>query len=262
MTKIHPSAIVGKASLGENVEIGPYSIVEDGAVVGDNCIVEPYARLRGCVKLGKGVRICSYALIGGDPQDLNFDMFVPTFVEIGDGTLVRESSTIHRATFAGQATRVGSNCLLMASSHIGHDCKVADNVILCSFSALAGHVHVDKGAFISGGVMVHQRTRVGEGAFISGTSAVSLDVPPFSYAHARNDIGGINVVGMSRKGFSREEIAEVKSLYFKVYSGGSPRKIAMQLKDSEPPTTRAGKIFLDFFALEGRHYLQPRAREK
>ncbi len=259
MNNIDSTAIVSPdAVLGDGVKVGAYALVEGRARIGDGSIIEPHARVCGGARIGKGCRICSFAVVAGDPQDLHFDASLETFAEIGDGSVVRESATIHRATFEGKATIVGRNCLIMASAHIGHDCVLADNVILANFSACAGHVKVANDAFISGGVMVHQRVRIGEGVIISGNSATSLDVPPFVIAYARNNVGGLNLIGMNRRRMPREDIAEVKRLYSEVYATPAARKNALAILESGNVRTAAGRKFLEFFTVENRHYIVPR----
>lgn len=259
MNDIHSTAIVSpEALLGENVKIGAYAIVEAGAQLGDGCVVEAHARVCSAARLGRNCRVCSFALVGGEPQDLHFDSSIKSYVQIGDGTVLRESSTVHRATFEGKSTIVGKDCFLMASSHVGHDCVVGDRVIIANFAALAGHVVCDDDVFVSGGVMIHQRVRIGEGAIISGNSASSLDIPPYTIAHARNQIGGLNLIGMNRRKMPRADIAEVKHLYSLVYANTSARKNALALIESGAAQTAAGKKFLEFFSMPNRHYNMPR----
>ena len=259
MNNIHPTAIVGEnVTLGDNITIGAYAIVEDGAIIADSCIIEPSARIHGFARLGKSVKIGSFATIAGEPQDLHFDSSIPSYVEIGENTVIREGATIHRATIENASTVIGKNCLIMANAHIAHDCVLGDNIIQCPFSALGGHVKVANNVFISGGAMVHQFMRLGEGAMLSGLSSASKDVPPFVYLFERNSVRGINIIGMSRRGFSRAEISQVKSFYSKVYVGGvSPRKVALELLQTEENITNAGRIFLEFFTEENRHFVTP-----
>lgn len=181
---IHTTAIVpASAKLGQNVEIGAYAVLEDGVEIGDNSLIEAHAHIKRGARIGRGCSVGSFATVSGDPQDLHFDRATVSFVEIGDGTAVREGATVHRATAAGGSTRVGKNCLLMANSHIGHDCVVGDRCILAPFCALGGFVRMGNDAFVSGGVMLHQKIRVGDGVMISGVSAFSEDIPPYVNAH-------------------------------------------------------------------------------
>lgn len=259
MNDIHSTAIVSPdAVLGDNIKIGPYAIVEGGARVGDGCAIEAHARVCGAARLGANCRVGSFALVGGEPQDIHFDSSIKSYAEIGEGTVLRESSTVHRATFEGKSTIVGKNCFLMASAHVGHDCVVGDNVIIANFSALAGHVVAANDIFISGGVMIHQRVRIGEGVIVSGNSAASFDIPPYTIEYGRNQIGGLNLIGMNRRKMPRADIAEVKHLYNLVYATASARKNALALIEQGAAQTEAGKKFLDFFTMPNRHYNIPR----
>ena len=256
---IDKTAIVSaSAILGGNVKIGAYAIVEDDVVIGDNTVIESHSKICSGARIGKNCRMCSFAVISGEPQDLHFDSSLKTYTEIGDGTVIRENATVHRATIEGKATVVGKNCFFMASTHVGHDCVIGDNVIIANFTALGGHVLVDKDVFISGGVMIHQRMRIGEGGILSGNSALSLDVPPYVIAFERNKLAGLNLIGMTRRGMSRAEIAEVKKLYNAVYASMSVRKNALDLIASGSAQTEAGKKFLEFFTMENRRYAMPR----
>ncbi len=263
MSKIHNTAIIADdVKIGDNVEIGAYAIIESDVVIGENTVVEPHAKVCSGARIGRGCRISSFCVVSGNPQDLHFDVSTKTYTEIGDGTVLREGVTIHRATFEGKATVIGKNCFFMAYSHAGHDCVVADNVIVANNTALAGHVHVDKDVFISGGVMIHQFMRVGEGCIISGNTAVSLDVPPYVIAFNRNELAGLNLIGMKRRGMSRDAVAEVKHLYAQVFSTLSARKNALALLEAGEAKTEAGRKFLEFFKPEGRRFMQPRGHSE
>lgn len=257
---IHPTAVIEDGvKLGENVKVGAYAVIESGAVIGNNCVIEHHASIRKYARIGDNCKIASFAVVAGDPQDLHFDTSIQSYVEIGEGSTVREGATIHRATVEGASTKIGKNALLMANSHIAHDCVIGDNFIQACYSALAGHVHVGNDVFLSGGSMIHQRCRIGEGVIISGNSAVSMDIPPYTIAFERNLLAGLNLIGMNRRKMLREEIAEVKSLYMQVYKTTSARKNALELLESGAAKTQAGKKFLEFFKEEKR-YLAPRER--
>lgn len=257
---IHHTAIIGDfVKIGENVSIGAYAVVGDGVEIGDNTSIESHACIRQGSRIGSNCKIGSFAVISGEPQDLHFDSSIESYVEIGDGTTVREGATIHRATVPESSTKVGKNCLVMATSHIGHDCELGDNCILANFSALAGWVKTDSNCFISGGVMLHQKIRVGEGVIVSGNSAFSLDIPPFVNAYGRNDMTGLNIIGLSRRGVSREAVAELKRLYSRVFATLSVRKNAIDALESGMATTPEGIKFLEFFKMENRHYLHPKS---
>lgn len=256
---IHPTAVIDEgAKLGENVKVGPYAVIENDVVIGDGTLIETHAHVCSGARIGKNCRICSFSTVSGDPQDLHYDTNITSYTEIGDNTTIREGASIHRATFDGKATVVGKNCLIMANVHLGHDVVLGDNIIIGCFTAVAGHAHISTNAIISGGVMVHQFCRVGEGAIISGNSAISMDVPPFVNAFARNNIAGLNLIGMMRRKMTREEVSDVKHLYMHVYSSATVKKNAMAAIEGNLAKTDAGRRFLDFFTRDDRHYLQPR----
>ena len=263
MESIHPTAVIGeKAKIDPTAQIGAYAIIESGAQIGSNAVIEPHARICGGARIGAGCTICSFSTIAGLPQDLHFDKNLETFVEIGEGTVVREGSTIHRATVEGGSTKIGKDCLLMANSHIGHDSVLGDHVIVAPFTACAGHVTVGDDAFISGGVMLHQKIRVGCGAMVSGNTASSMDIPPYVNAYGRNNMAGFNLIGLMRRKVSREAIAELKRLYGFIYASGNPRKNAKEAFEKGMAKTKEGEIFARFF-FEGeavKPILRPRAK--
>jgi len=177
---IHPTTIIdSQADLGENVYIGPYCVIESGVVIGDNCHIEPFVHLKSNTSLGKNNHIHSYACIGGKPQDSKFQGET-TWLEIGDNNCIREYVTINIGTEGGgKVTRVGSNCLIMAYSHVAHDCILGDNVVLANAATLAGHIVVEDYAVVGGLSAVHQFVRIGQYAYIGGMTGVPQDVPPF-----------------------------------------------------------------------------------
>ena len=211
---IHPSAIVHpRAEIGRDVEIGAYAIVGEGCVVGDGCVVAPRAMLERNVILGQGVRVGAGSVLGGDPQDLKYKG-EPTTVEVGEGTTIREYSTINRGTKQSFKTTVGKNCFLMSYVHLAHDCHIGDGVIISNATQLAGHVTIDDKAILSGLVAVHQFATVGRFSFIGGCSRVAKDVPPYVKAVGNPiKLYGLNSVGLERNGFPEEVRRELKRAY-------------------------------------------------
>lgn len=256
---IHPTAVVSpQAELGEGVVIGAYALIEGDARIGAGTVIEPMARVHSGARIGANCTIGSFSTISGEPQDLHFDKSKKTFVEIGDNCVIREGATIHRATVEGGATKIGNNALMMANSHVAHDCVIGDNFIEGCFTAVAGHCHLADNIFLSGGVMIHQKVRIGEGVIVSGVSAASLDIPPFINVFGRNDMSGLNTIGLRRRGVSAACIADLKNLYSIVFDSDSVRKNALAAIDAGAAKTDVGRLFLDFFRMEGRHYLHPR----
>src|SRR5687767_14162970 len=214
MPGIHPTAIVStRAELGDNVTVGPYAIIGDGCVIGDGSTIEPRAVLEKNVRLGANVIVGIGTVLGGDPQDLKFKG-EETWVEIGDGTRIREYTTINRGTAQSYKTSVGRNCFLMSYVHLAHDCHVGDGVIISNATQLAGHVTVEDRAIISGVSAVHQFVRIGKFSFVGGCSRVSQDVPPFIKAVGNPiKLYGLNSVGLERNGFPEETRRELKRAY-------------------------------------------------
>src|SRR6188474_1745299 len=214
MTNIHPTAIVSdQARLGENVQVGPGVIVGDGCEVGDDCILEARAVLERNVRLAPGVRVGIGTVLGGDPQDLKFKG-EETWVEVGEGTRIREYTTINRGTSQSFKTTVGKGCFLMSYVHLAHDCHIGNGVIISNATQLAGHVTIDDRAIISGVTAVHQFVKIGKYSFIGGCSRVPKDVAPFVKAVGNPiKLFGLNSVGLERNGFPEEVRRELKRAY-------------------------------------------------
>ncbi len=174
------------------------------------------------VKIGKNCRVFPGAVIGGPPQDLKFAGEI-TYVEIGDNTTLREFVTVNRGTAASgkNITKVGSNAFIMSYVHVAHDCLVGNNVILASYVGLAGEVEIHDHAIVGGSSGAHQFCRVGAHAMISGGSYFGKDVPPYVLAgHRPLSFGGVNIIGLRRRGFSNEKIQEISDIYKIIYGGG------------------------------------------
>jgi|SoiMethySBSTD1v2_1073268.scaffolds.fasta_scaffold29999_2 UDP-N-acetylglucosamine acyltransferase len=214
MPGIHPTAIVSpRAELGDNVTVGPYVIIGDGCVVGDGCTLEARSVLAKNVRLAASVSVGIGTVLGGDPQDLKFKG-EETWVEIGEGTRIREYSTINRGTAQSFKTTVGKGCFLMSYVHLAHDCHVGDGVIISNGTQLAGHVTVEDRAILSGLSAVHQFVKIGRHSFVGGCSRVAKDVPPFIKAVGNPvKLYGLNSVGLQRSGFAEETVRELKRAY-------------------------------------------------
>ena len=257
---IHCTAIIDpSARLASDVTVGPHAIIEAGVVIGPGSSIAAQAIIKKNSVLGKNVQVDHFAVIGGNPQDLSFKTDIKSNVQIGDGTIIREHVTVHRATQPGLATVVGQNNLLMAGSHVAHDCNLGASVILANGCMLGGHVQVGDHAFISGGVAVHQFCRIGGGSMTSGNAVITEDVPPNALAHSRNLLSGLNLVGMRRRGMSTLEITELKKAYHAVYApSGNCLSLAQAALNSGDYTTTAALDFLNFF-LGGKRgrFVQP-----
>lgn len=232
------ASIHATAQLGANVTIEPFAVVHDNVVIGDDSHIMSGAVLMPFSRIGKGCKIHPGAVIAGVPQDLKF-VGEETTAEIGDGTTIREYVTINRGTVDKYKTVIGKNCLIMAYAHVAHDCIVGNNVILANSVQLAGHVDVGDYAIINGLTGVQQFTRIGAHAYIGGQSSVRKDVPPYIKA-AREPLSymGLNVIGMQRRKFNREQIDTLSKLYHLLFAGNSTTsagiaKIKEQVPDGE-----------------------------
>ncbi len=210
---IHPTAIVSaEAQLAEDVQVGPFAILNGPIVLGAGCHVGPRVHLLGRVTAGENNLFHTGCVIGDHPQHLGYKG-EETRVEIGDGNIFRENVTIHRAMPATGATKIGDRNLFMVNSHAGHDARVGNGCVLANGALLGGHAEIADGCFISGNGAVHQFCRVGRLAMIGGLSAVSQDCPPFWMIRYINIPHGVNLVGMKRSGMSADDIAAVRRAY-------------------------------------------------
>ena len=243
MTNIHQTAIVSsKATLGENISVGPFSIIEDDVVIGNDCKIGSSVSIYDGARIGNNVKIYQGASIANHPQDLKFAN-EPTLFEIGDNTTIREFATLHRGTVESGLSRIGSNCLLMAYAHVAHDTMVGDNCILANVVQLGGHVHVDDWVIIGGGTLVHQFTKIGKHAMIGGGFRAVTDVPPFVLAAGEPlYYNGLNTVGLRRRGFTNDQIFKLKEIYSYIFSkdlnlSQAKEKIIEKFKDDELANT-------------------------
>jgi UDP-N-acetylglucosamine acyltransferase len=181
---------------------------------------------------------------------------------VGAGTVIREHDTLNRSIQAGGFTTVGENCFLMAASHVAHDCALGDGVILANGALLAGHVSVGDHTFFGGGAAVHQFCRIGESTMVAGHASITRDVPPFVMVAERDDVIGLNVVGLKRRGFGRAAIAELKSAYHAVYfTSGNIRDVAAQQAKANAFETAEARRFLEFFGGGKRGFARARRAE-
>ena len=245
---IHPTAIIdSKASLGDNVEVGPYSIVGPGVEIDTDTIIGPHVVINGPTKIGKENRIFQFASIGEIPQDKKFHG-ENSRLEIGDRNLIREFVTINRGTAdGGGVTRVGNDNWLMAYIHIAHDCIVGNNVIFSNGASLAGHAIVDDYAILGGFTLIHQFCHVGCHAFCGMGSVVSKDIPPYvivngNPAHPH----GLNLEGLKRRGFSKEALKALRDAYKLVYRKGLTIEEAVPQLEELSKKIAEVQPFLDF----------------
>jgi len=247
MPKIHPTAVVdGDAVLGDDVEIGPWCVVERDVTLGPGCVLRPNVIVRQYTSMGKNNLVDSFTVIGGWPQDFKFDLRTVSHVRVGDNNVFREGCTISRATTAGGATVIGNNTYWMTGAHAGHDSRVEDNVVLVNRAALAGHAVVRRGAILSAHVVVHQFCWVGEMVMAQGNSAINTHMPPFVISTGVSDVAGLNIVGLRRTGVTTEQRGQIKEAFNLLFR----RRLSMQhvLEEMDNRTDWAGPAvrFRDF----------------
>jgi UDP-N-acetylglucosamine acyltransferase len=217
--------------------------------------------IRGAVILGDDVHVDSFAVVGGLPQVRQLQG-EPGFVSIERGAVLREGVTVNRPTAGDGCTRVGSDALLMAYAHVGHDCVVEAGAVLSNNVMLAGHVRIGCFAVVGGGAGIHQFVRIGESAMVGGNSAVTRDVPPFTLVSGRDTVHGINKVGVRRRGFAPATTAELRQcLRIVCAANGDPRELAAELLAEQPLPVEEVCRFLNFFQDSKRGFVRLRRRD-
>ena len=214
-TQIHPTAVVEPgAEIGVGVQIGAYCLVGPEVKLGDGCVLHGHVVVGGRTTIGPRTQIFPFASIGLQPQDLKYKGEAST-LEIGADNVIREHVTMNPGTEGGgMVTRIGDGCLFMVGVHVGHDCQVGNKIIMANNATLAGHVTVQDFAVLGGLSAVHQFARIGRSAMVGGVTGVERDVIPFgSVVGDRARLSGINIVGMKRRGLSRDEIHDVRKAY-------------------------------------------------
>jgi UDP-N-acetylglucosamine acyltransferase len=225
---IHP-----QAKIASNVVVEPFCTIHKNVEIGEGTWIGSNVTIMEGARIGKNCKIFPGAVISAIPQDLKFDG-EESIVEIGDNTTIRECVTVNRGTNATGKTVVGKNCLLMAYSHIAHDCKLGDNVIIVNGVALGGHVTIGDFAIISGLSAIHQFVNIGAHALISGGSLVRKDVPPFVKASKEPlSFIGINSIGLRRRGFTSEKIAEIQQIYRILFQSDYNNSKAIEVIEAE-----------------------------
>ena len=214
-SEIHPSAVIESgASLGDGVTVGPFAVIGPEVVLGEGCRIHSHAVIGGRTRIGARTEVFPFASIGLRPQDLKYRGEASELV-IGSDTVIREHVTMNPGTEGGgMVTRVGDRCLIMVGSHVGHDCDVGNGVIMANNATLAGHVRIQDHAVLGGLSAIHQFVRIGRNAMVGGVTGVERDVIPFgSVMGDRARLSGINIIGMRRRGFDRDDINAVRKAY-------------------------------------------------
>ncbi|MCC7292851.1 MAG: acyl-ACP--UDP-N-acetylglucosamine O-acyltransferase [Phycisphaerales bacterium] len=248
---IHPTAIVDRrAEIGAEVDIGPFCIIDAGVAVGAGCRLHQGVHLTGRARIGAGCELHAGVLIGHAPQDVKH-RGEESFCRIGERNIIREYSTIHRATGEGQATTLGDDNFLLSGAHIGHNCTVGNRVTMVNGAKLAGHVQVADRVTFGADALVHQFVRVGALAMIAAAARVAMDIPPFMLTDHDGLIAGLNSVGLRRAGLSQEQILDLRRAFHLLYRQ-SPlfRQGVGRLAESKP--TGAAAELLKFLEAPSR----------
>lgn len=270
MATIHPTAVVdSSARLADSVRVGPYSVIGPEVTLGDETVVHSHTIISGWTTIGEGNELHSFAVIGGDPQDLKY-RGETTWLTLGDRNIVREHATIHRGTGnGGGQTRIGSHNLIMSAAHVAHDCQLGDHIVIANQAMIAGHVQIEDGARISGGVGIHHFATVGTCAMVGGLARVIKDVPPFMIVEGNPaEVRGFNQIAMERRGFAEEEIEAIKDCYRRLFrENGAPmseKMVGLRAEYSDYPLVRRLCDFLARMAegVHGRQFERSRADDK
>ncbi|HEY3797130.1 MAG TPA: acyl-ACP--UDP-N-acetylglucosamine O-acyltransferase [Caulobacteraceae bacterium] len=263
MTGIHATAIVSpEARLGEDVEVGPYCVVGAGVTLGARTFLRAHVVVEGPTDIGADCDIFPFAALGGAPQHAGY-RGEPTRLVIGDRNVIREHVTMNRGTPGGRGlTSVGSDGFFMAQCHIGHDCMVGDKVTLAQGATLGGHSQLDDFVILGGAANVHQGNRVGRHAMVGGMSGVNRDVIPFGAAqHNPITLGGLNIVGLRRRGFSRETMHTLRASYRMLFADrGTLQDRIDEVAQSFPTSPEVAEVVRFLRAEDGRAICTPRDR--
>jgi len=251
---IHPTAVVHPgARIAEGVEIGPYSVIGEHVSIGRDTKIASHVLIEGWTTIGERNQIFSFSSIGTPPQDIGY-RGEETYLIIGNDNVIRESTTVHRATTkADRKTEIGDNNFLMAYSHVGHDSKLGNNIIMANSVALGGHIVIGDHAIIGGIVGVHQFARIGSYAIVGGQSAVTLDIPPYvTAAGNRAQLYGLNLVGLKRKGFSDHAITTLKKAYKIIFRSGMTQDEALHKVAEELNSSSEAMYLVEFMKTSKR----------
>ena len=246
-SKIHETAVIAPgARIGKDVEIGAFSVIGPNVEIGDRTIIAPHALVTGWTTIGEDCQIFSFSSVGEASQDMK-SCGEKSYVRIGDRTKIRECVTIHRATGEGQETRIGNDCLLMATVHIAHNCLIGNRVIMSNAAMLAGHVVVEDNAVIGGMTGVHQFVKIGRNAMVGGMSRLVQDVVPYTIVNGQPaQVYGLNNVGITRAGISMDSRRALKKAYKLLYRSGLTLAKAITVIEQEVESCEEVEHFLRF----------------
>ena len=248
---IHSTAIVEDgAKLGADVEVGPYAHIGKDVIVGDGTVVRQGAIIDGHTTIGSMCQVFPYACIGMKTQDLKYQDGSVSYVEIGDRTVIREFATVHLGTADGEKTVIGSDCLFMAYCHAAHGVILGNHVICSNSVQLAGDVHLEDYAIVGGCAASHQFCTIGTHAMVGGMSKVRQDLPPYMLSDMVDGavkVIGVNVVGLTRRGFAREAIQALKEAHRLIYREGLNRSQALERVENDVDQTEEVKRLVAFY---------------
>ncbi len=245
---IDPRAVVSpQAHIAEDVQIGPFTVIGADVVVGAGTWIGPHVVINGPTRIGTGNKVFQFASLGDAPQDKKYDG-EPTLLTIGDRNVFRESVTVNRGTAHDKGvTRIGNDNLLMAYSHVAHDCQLGDQIVMANCATLGGHVEVGDWVTMGGLSAVHQFTKVGAYCFIAHNAAVTRDVPPYVMAVGRPAAPhSVNAVGLQRRGFSAQQILNIRRAYRVLYRSGLKLKAAVEELEKAAETQAEIRPFVEF----------------
>lgn len=249
------NSISTKAKIGTNVIVGDFTVIKDDVEIGNNVEVGSNVIIDNGARISDNVKLHHGAVISTIPQDLKFGGEVTT-LEIGKNTVVREYATLNRGTTASGKTVVGEDCLLMAYAHVAHDCRVGNNVIIANCGNLGGHVEVDDWAIVGGIVAVHQYIKIGTHSILAGFTKAVKDIPPYIMAGDNPmKFEGLNIIGLKRRGFTPEQIDEIKEFYRLLYKSGLNISDAIQNIKQTLPKTKEITNILTFISRSTRGIL-------
>lgn len=246
-TEIDQTALVDPtAEIGENVTIGPYCVIGKNVRLGDGTRLDSHVVIEENTSLGKGCTVLKGAVLGGAPQDYKYHG-EQSFLKIGDGNIIREYVTIHRASGDGESTIIGDNNMLMAYCHVAHNCHLGSNITMANMVGISGHTLVEDKVVFGGIVGVHQKVRIGKLAMVGGFSKVVQDVPPFAMADGRpSRVCDLNVIGLRRSGVTPKVRTDLKQAYKLLYRSNLNITQALEAIESEIEPSEELQYLLDF----------------
>jgi len=242
-----------QAEIAADVQIGPFSVIGPGVVIGAGTWVGPHVVINGPTRIGTGNKIFQFASLGDAPQDKKYKG-EPTRLEIGDRNVFRESVTVNRGTITGAGvTRIGNDNLLMAYSHVAHDCRLGDQIVMANCATLGGHVELGDWVIMGGLSAVHQFTKIGAHSFLAHNAAVTRDVPPYIMAVGRPAVPhSVNSAGLKRRGFTAEQIQNIRRAYRVLYRSGLKLSEALEELDRAAESQAEIRPFVEFIKLSSR----------